>query len=287
MVMRGLVTLLEANRPTVVCDSGEHYLCYLKGKIKRDVGRIMVGDRVVVEPTDPGEARIVEVLPRANHLVRPPVSNVSGIFVVFSLESPIGSRELLDKRLAIAHLVGLRVEIIVSKVDLLRDSDELTVLEEAYREAGYPVWRLSVTNRQGVEALVHESRDGIWVLSGESGVGKSSLLRAIIPSAEASTQELSRIGRGQQTTRWVRLYAIDNYWMADSPGYTALETRVTQGREIEQAFSEFSQFPCRFSDCLHGQEPGCGVIAGVESGAIAPWRYRNYRKILEEWVKDF
>ena len=286
-MMEGLVVLLEANRPTVVVPDGTTYLCYLKGRIKRDVGRILVGDRVWIEPTDPGEARIEAVLPRENHLVRPPVANVAGLFMVFSLQSPAGSLELLDKRLVMAQLQGLRAELILSKVDLVEDQDRLEEVSSVYAQAGYPVWRIAVPPGLGLEGVMHQPRQGVWVLSGESGAGKSTLLKAMIPTAEASAGELSRIGRGQQTTRWVRLYAIDNYWLADSPGYTAMETAVDSPYAIEESFPEFDQFRCRFSDCLHREEPGCQVKAAKDSGEVAEWRYHHYLLLLSEWVKSY
>lgn len=285
--MEGLVTLLEANRPTVSLEDGRSFLCYLKGRIKRDVGRIMVGDRVVIEPTDPGEARIEAVLPRANHLVRPPVANVAGLFVVFSLESPAGSLELLDKRLVMADVAGLHAEIVLSKVDLVCNRTRLVDVAAAYRRAGYRVWEVVVPDPTGLAAFVQETREGIWVLTGESGVGKSTLLKSIIPSAVAEAGALSRIGRGQQTTRWVRLFRLQGYWLADSPGYTALETTLTDPRRVRDAFWELGAESCRFSDCLHRQEPGCAVRVAVEAGDIAEWRYQHYLKLLSDWVKSY
>lgn len=286
-MMEGLVVLLEANRPTVALADGTTYLCYLKGRIKRDVGRILVGDHVLIEPTDPGEARIEAVLPRENHLVRPPVANVEGLFVVFSLESPAGSLELLDKRLVMAQLQGLRAELILSKVDLVQNEDRLEAVAAVYAHAGYPVWRIAMPRGMGWDGLAHQPRHGVWVLSGESGAGKSTLLKAMIPTAEASAGELSRIGRGQQTTRWVRLYAIDNYWLADSPGYTALEATVDSPYDIEASFPEFERFRCRFNDCLHRDEPGCQVKGARGSGEVAEWRYCHYLSLLSEWVKSY
>ncbi len=285
--MEGLVTLLEANRPTVAATNGMVYLCYIKGRIKRDTGRIFVGDRVLLVPTDPGEARIDEILPRTNQLSRPPVANVTGLFVVFSLQHPVGNFELLDKRLVVATLLGMQAEVVLSKVDLLTDPGMLEQVEQAYQAAGFRVWRISSQTGQGLNDMVQYSRQGIWVLTGESGVGKSTLLNAMIPQQTAQTQELGRTGRGQQTTRWVRLYPLGEYWLADSPGYTALSTTVTDPRAIAAAFQEFSSLTCRFSNCLHGQEPGCSVREAVAANRIPPWRYRHYRKLLSEWVRTY
>jgi ribosome biogenesis GTPase len=286
--VEGLVTLLEANRPTVVGPNGETYLCYLKGRIKRDVGRILVGDRVRFAPTDPGEARIDEVLTRTNQLVRPPVANVAGLFVVFSLARPEGSLELLDKRLVVAQLLGMQAEIIISKVDLVEGDPALEAICDVYRHAGYRVWTVASPDGRGIDELIAPQRSGIWVLTGESGVGKSTLLKKILPLAAAvNTQELSRGGRGQQTTRWVRLYRLGNSWLADSPGYTALEAQASSPAEIRDTFGEFSEYRCRFSNCLHGQEPGCEVARAAERGDIGAWRYQHYRKLVAEWVKTY
>ncbi len=284
--MRGLVTLLEANRPTVQADDGSVYLCYLKGRIKRDVGRVMVGDWVELEPTDPGEARIVAIQPRVNTLVRPPVANVSGLFVIFTLAHPKGSLELLDKRLVAARLMGLDAELVLAKIDLA-DEPAIETVDHAYQAAGYRVWRVSSVEQVGLNPLISQERRGVWVLTGESGAGKSTLLNVIIPRAPAPTQSLSRIGRGQQTTRWVRLYPFRGYWLADSPGYTALQAAAPSPQAIERAFDEFRAFTCRFKDCLHGQEPGCGVVEAVSEARVAHWRYHHYRKLLIDWVKTY
>ncbi len=287
VLMEGLVTLLEANRPSVVGLDGNTYLCYLKGRIKRDVGRILVGDWVQFEPTDSGEARIDAVLARQNQLLRPPVANVTGLFVMFSVAHPAGSLEMLDKRLVVAYLLGMQAEIIISKVDLLDNRNSVQELMRAYGQAGYRVWTVAGPSREGLAELLAPSRTGIWVLTGESGVGKSTLLKAILPEEALETQELSRGGRGQQTTRWVRLYRLGDAWLADSPGYTALEAVASRAEEIRDAFEEFAAYRCRFQDCFHGQEPGCEVGGAVQRGEIAAWRYQHYRKLAAEWVKAY
>lgn len=283
--MEGLVTLLEANRPTVQSAAGQTYLCYLRGRIRRDAGRIMVGDRVEFAPTDPGQAMITRVLPRKNVLVRPPIANVGGLFAVFSLSQPKGSRELLDKRLVLAGLSGVAAEVVISKVDLLDSLAEAERLGDVYRRAGYPVWLVSAHNGEGIAAWTAAPRVGVWVLTGESGVGKSSLLQRLLPDQEIATGELGRGGRGQQTTRWVRLFRVADFWLADAPGYTALTATVDRVEDLLAGFPEWREATCRFPDCRHLQEPDCGVKEGVATGRFDPVRYRHYVLLTETWVK--
>lgn len=285
--LAGLVTLLEANRPTVTTDDGREYLCYMRGRLKREVGRILVGDRVLVLPSGEGEATVLDVLARQNQLWRPPVANVAGMFAVFSLSAPAGNLELLDKRLVMAHLIGCEAEVVITKADLPVDKNRVETVVQGYQAAGYRVWRVSAATGQGIAEWITRERRGIWVLTGESGVGKSSLLARVLPAASVVTGDLGRGGRGQQTTRWVRLYPVEKFWLADTPGYTALNTRVDDARTILEAFGEWREIACRFSDCLHRGEPGCKVVELVESGRLAPWRYRHYRLLLDEWVAKY
>ncbi|PSR29942.1 MAG: ribosome small subunit-dependent GTPase A [Sulfobacillus thermosulfidooxidans] len=285
--MQGLVVLLEANRPTVETDDGKRYLCYLRGKIKRDAGRILVGDRVEIMPTDPGEAIITKVLPRSHSLFRPPVANVSGLFVIFSFTEPRGSLELLDKRLVMAHILNVEAEIVVTKTDLVDDREKLTRFITLYKNIGYRVWATSVTTGEGIPEFLEAPRTGIWVMVGESGAGKSSLAKALLPHEELDIQGLSRIGRGQQTTRWVRLLKTRQFWLADTPGYTALEMSVKDPQLIRQAFWEWDNASCRFPGCFHIDEPGCDVLPKVMQGIYDPVRYEHYRLILNQWVKRY
>lgn len=280
----GLVVGLEANRPTVLSDRGERFLCYLRGKIQREHGRIMVGDQVAFAPTDPGEAIITDVLPRTNVLLRPPLANVTGVFAAFTLRSPVGSRELLDKRLVLAELTGLDAEVVINKVDR-EDRARVEALAAVYRAAGYPVFGVSALTGEGLQPLLDRPRDGIWVMSGESGTGKSSLIQAMVPEAEAVSGELSRIGRGRETTRRVALWPVRGFWLADAPGYTQLGLKIREPERIVAAFPEFAGFSCRYGDCRHVEEPGCGVLAALSDGRIDPVRYQSFRVILKTWVE--
>ncbi|MCY0908511.1 MAG: ribosome small subunit-dependent GTPase A [Sulfobacillus thermosulfidooxidans] len=285
--MQGLVVLLEANRPTVETEDGARYLCYLRGKIKRDHGRILVGDWVEIERTDPHEAIVTKVWPRRNQLVRPPIANVAGLFVVFSASQPKGSLELLDKRLVLAHMMGVAAEIVVTKTDLNDAEGRQHHVITLYQNIGYRVWPVSAVTGQGINALVSAKREGVWVLVGESGAGKSSLAKALLPHERIEVQELSRIGRGQQTTRWVRLLRTGTFWLADTPGYTALETTVKDAARIRDAFWEWDGARCRFASCYHLDEPGCAVLDGLQSGRFDLGRYAHYKVMLEQWVKPY
>lgn len=279
----GLVVALEANRPTVLSDRGERLLCYLRGKIQRDQGRIMVGDRVVFCPTDPGEAIITAVQPRQNLLLRPPVANVSGVFATFTLSAPAGDRGLLDKRLVLAELTGLAAEVVINKIDR-EPRERVEAVARVYRDAGYPVFLVSAVTGEGLAEFLSRPRQGIWVFSGESGTGKSSLIRAMVPEAETVSGVLSRIGRGRETTRRVELWPVRGFWLADAPGYTQLGLRVRDPARIVAAFPEFARYTCRYDDCRHVSEPDCGVLEAVARGRIDAQRYQSYRGILKTWV---
>ena len=257
----------------------------MRGRVKRDIGRIMVGDQVAFEPTDNGEAIITQILPRGLELKRPPVANVTGLFACFTLNDPSGNLELLDKRLIMAEIATIKIEIILTKVDLVKDRQRVDRFVALYRSIGYPVWPLSVFAGIGIQEWLKTPRSGIWVLTGESGVGKSSLISTVIPEARIATGELSRIGRGQQVTRWVRLLPIQKFWLADTPGYTSLELTGVDPHQIAAAFLEWSEVQCRFPNCLHGNEPGCHVREGVELGSFSLTRYRHYRLMLEQWTR--
>ncbi|MCY0880562.1 MAG: ribosome small subunit-dependent GTPase A, partial [Firmicutes bacterium] len=246
----------------------------------------LVGDIVEISPTDNGEAVVTAVHSRRNQLVRPPIANIDGIFVVMSLKEPRGSRELLDKRLLLAGLQNLQAEIIFSKVDILSDTAELQALTALYQQIGYRVWTLSTQTRNGLDAFESAPRSGVWVLTGESGSGKSSLVHALVPQLHAaSAGALSRMGRGKQTTRWVRLVPVASFWLADTPGFTSLSARVPDVSRLKELFYEWHDAQCRYADCTHQKEPGCAVKKGVEEGRYDAVRYQQYLRLIDEWVR--
>lgn len=285
---RGLVVGLQANRPTVELADGTRWLCHLRGKGRQQHGRILVGDQVLVRETDPGQARLDEVFPRGVTLVRPPVTNVGGVIVVVSLANPRGSFELLDRRLVIAEALGIGIVIAVSKVDRLEEADRRVLEPWA---ALYPVVWTSAKTGQGVETLLGWmekpglAKMPIWVLTGESGAGKSSLANVLAPEAREAVQGLSQIDRGRQTTRTVSLYKAGGTWLADTPGFQRLDMPVLRASELLRSFPEWREISCRFQDCTHREEPDCRVKAAVNRGEISPMRYQHYRLFFSECVR--
>jgi ribosome biogenesis GTPase len=275
----GLVTRLQANRPTVRLDDGAEWLCHLRGRIRHTYGRILVGDRVLVSPTDPGQGRIEDVLARGVTLPRPPVTNVTGVVVAFSVRHPAGSEDLLDRRLVLARLYGLDVLIVATKADLVPTRDRARLDTWA---RWYPVIWTSVRSGEGLDALVNGLRSGIWVLTGESGAGKSSLVQALVPDAEVLVDDLSRIERGRQTTRTVTLYPVGRAWLADTPGFTQLDLPTVGVDAVRDAFPEWQGASCRFPDCRHRGEAGCAVPDLLRRGDVAAVRYRHYVALADE-----
>lgn len=274
----GLVVGLEADRPTVRLDDGSEWRCRLRGRLRREAGQVLVGDRVEVTPIGAGEGWVEAVLPRTVVLERPPLANVHGLLVGFSLRDPAGSLWLLDRRLVLAELLGLKAVVAVTKADLVEAEDRRRLDPWA---SLYPVVWTSARTGEGLAALRERLGTGIWVLTGESGAGKSSLINALVPGARARVQDLSRIGRGRQTTRAVRLYPVGEAWLADTPGFTRLDLPRVPPRRLMEAFGELRGLSCRFADCLHLGEPGCALPEAL-GGAVAPMRYEHYRTLVAE-----
>ncbi|MBX5465708.1 MAG: ribosome small subunit-dependent GTPase A [Clostridia bacterium] len=262
-----------------------------RGRLRREgEGAPLAGDMVEVLPAPDGTARIERILPRRNRLDRPPVANVDRLLVVASWREPEIVPELVDRALLEAERRGIPAALVLNKVD--RIAGQPGLLEEArrflepYRKAGYPVLLTAALDGTGLEELRALLAGGLTVLAGASGVGKSSLLNALLPGARLRTGTLSRAERGMHTTRHVELLPLpDGGWVADTPGFVRLEPAgLEDPREVRDAFPELARAggSCRFRDCLHQDEPGCAVREAVARGEIDAGRYARYRALLEE-----
>lgn len=268
--------------------------CRARGIFKKKGISPLVGDRVLYERTENGEGTVDEILPRSTELIRPPVANVNLAVLVFSSIEPDLNLQLLDKFLVHTEEAGLDTLICLTKLDLLPEGQEAEVTDEMnlvqakqlYESIGYPVIVTSSKSGEGLDAVQAALANRISVFSGQSGVGKSSLLNAVVPGLRLETNAISmKLGRGKHTTRHVELFPlIGGGYVADTPGFSQLDFLQLEPGQLSGCFAEMRGYSagCKFRGCLHQQEPGCLVLEAVKQGKIAPSRYRHYLAFLNE-----
>lgn len=228
----------------------------------------------------------MNVLPRHNCLVRPPICNVDQALIVSSCKEPDFSSILLDKFLLVIEHLGIESIIIISKMDLDEDKSVKQYVKD-YRQAGYRVYEISSKDNHGLEELKTVFKDKVSVITGQSGVGKSSFLNALDINLKLETNEISKsLGRGKHTTRHVELLKMYGGYLGDTPGFSSLELEMTP-EELAVAYHDFAQFSheCKFRGCLHDSEPNCGVKKAVEDGKISKERYEHYLMNLQDVKK--
>lgn len=263
------------------------YTCRARGSFRRQGLTPMAGDRVEISVRSDGEGTVEAVCPRRNCLVRPPVANVDLLVMVASVREPETNTLVLDKMLAIAEKQGICPIVVVSKTDLADPSE----LESVYRLAGIECFCVSVKKPETLEPLRRRLSGYVSVFSGNSGVGKSSILNALDPSLVLEIGDISRkLGRGRHTTRTASLYRLADGYLVDTPGFSSLDLLQVESvrkEELADCFREFGVYfgKCRFAGCAHYKEPGCAVRQAVEQGKIAPSRYESYVAMYEA-VKD-
>ncbi len=315
----GLV-VYKSSRNVRVRTDDTLWLCSIRGKFRGKSRQlpVVVGDRVLFQPTAESEGVLEEILPRRNELRRARVlggrespawksgghrgstseeriiaSNVDQVLVVLAARVPPPRWGLVDRVLVSGHFEQLEAAICLNKWDQVADdADESRRLEEAqsvYRGLGYPVFQTSMLEGQGAEALKLWVRDKLTVLSGHSGVGKSTLLNWFCPTENVPTGEVSEAtGRGRHVTTAMSLYDVpDGGYLVDTPGYREYGLFNLDRHQLGRYYDEFQPFiaRCRFKDCLHVREPKCGVLEALETGEISRLRYRNYRQILDTLSK--
>jgi len=270
-----------ADHATVAADDGTMLPCRFRGRLRQSGDQVLAGDRVTVRVEEPWSV-IERIWPRHNQLVRPPVANVTGLGVVYSPVAPVGSLVMLDRRLVTAELLGLAALIVVTKQDLWPDRSTVWHTLAAWRRL-YPTVAVSLVAETGLAELAAQVANGVWVLTGESGVGKTSLLMRLIPDVRRTVGPLStRTGRGRQTTRAVSLSRFGEGWLADTPGFTQLELPPHDARALRDAFPEWRGVRCRYADCLHRGDAGCVVPDMIAAGDVDRRRYAHYRLFLGE-----
>lgn len=272
--------------------AGEVYECKARGAFRKKKITPLAGDNVTITVREGKENTIDEIHPRKNSLVRPPVANIDTLVIISSIKEPVPSLLVIDKLTAIAVDKGIKPCVVFSKSDLAETSE----YEAVYKKAGIPVCSVCNKTGEGVEAVKAMLGSGITVFTGNTGVGKSSLLNAIDSRFSLATGEISdKLGRGRHTTREATLYHVGKGFVADTPGFSSLDIQESSEIIVKEnlpfCFPEFSEYlgKCKFSTCSHTVEKGCLVLDAVNNGVIHKKRHESYVamyndvKKLKEW----
>ena len=258
--------------------------CRARGILRKEGNSPLTGDMVEIT-VERGKGMVEKILPRKNSFVRPAVANVDALVVFAANVNPITEPFLIDRVAAIAGDQEVPVYLCVNKCDL----DPAVDLVRIYEHAGFPVICTSAETGEGVEQLRQLLTDKLTAFTGNSGVGKSSILNRLCPELELPTGDVSeKLGRGRHTTRHVELYSLgEDTYVADTPGFSSFDTDqmdVILKENLQYAFPDFGKYigSCQFHDCSHRKEPGCAVRTAVESGDIEKSRYDSYLRLYEK-----
>lgn len=258
--------------------------CRGRGSLRRTGDSPLTGDMVEIS-TEKGKGMVEKVLPRKNRFIRPAVANVDALVVFAANVNPVTEPFLIDRVAAIAGDQDVPVYICVNKCDL----DPAVDLVRIYQNAGFPVIRASAETGEGVDQLRELITGKLVAFTGNTGVGKSSMLNALCPELGLATGEVSqKLGRGRHTTRHVELFYLgDDTFVADTPGFSSFDTEqmdVLLKENLQYTFPDFGPYlgQCQFHDCSHRKEPACCVRQAVEAGQIEKTRYDSYLRLYEK-----
>jgi ribosome biogenesis GTPase len=306
--MHGLVIKNTGSWYTVLTDDGQLIDCKIKGNFRlkgiRSTNPVAVGDRVQIVPNNEGTAFITEIEDRRNYIIRKSINlskqshiiaaNVDQAILVVTVANPQTSTTFIDRFLASAEAYRVPVILVFNKTDLL--DDDMRRYQEAmvnlYQTVGYECHQISAENGDGVDDLRPLLKDKITLLSGNSGVGKSTLINRLVPDANLRTSEISDAhNTGQHTTTFSEMIPLSPItqhltpgFLIDTPGIKGFGTFDMEPEELTSYFKEIFHFSqdCRFSNCTHTHEPGCAVLKALEDHYIAESRYQSYLSMLED-----
>ena len=256
------------------------YECKARGVFRNKGIAPCVGDRAVFE-----DGVITEILPRKNHLIRPPLSNLDQLIFVVSVAEPSPNMLLLDKFIAVAEYQNIEPVIVITKTDI----EDCSRIVSIYEKTGISIYTIDYNSDNPAEKIRVLLKDKISAFTGNSGVGKSTLLNEVCGDFNIPTGEISKkLGRGKHTTRHAELYKLPwGGYIADTPGFSTFETNkynIIRKEDLADCFREFRQYKgdCRFRDCSHTTEKGCRIIEAVENGEIPQSRHESYCSMYDE-----
>ena len=256
------------------------YECKARGVFRNKGIAPCVGDRAVFE-----DGVITEILPRKNHLIRPPLSNLDQLIFVVSVAEPSPNMLLLDKFIAVAEYQNIEPVIVITKTDI----EDCSRIVSIYEKTGISIYTIDYNSDNPAEKIRVLLKDKISAFTGNSGVGKSTLLNEVCGDFNIPTGEISKkLGRGKHTTRHAELYKLPwGGYIADTPGFSTFETNkynIIRKEDLADCFREFRQYEgdCRFRDCSHTTEKGCRIIEAVENGEIPQSRHESYCSMYDE-----
>ena len=300
--MTGLVIKNTGSWYLVKTDDGTTVECKVKGNFRlkgiRSTNPVAVGDRVQIVRNAEGTAFIHEIEERKNYIIRRAsnlskqshilASNLDQCMLLITVNYPETSTTFIDRFLATAEAYRVPVMLVFNKVDRY-DADELHYLESLihlYTTIGYPCYRISALKEEGIDILRSELKGKVTLLSGNSGTGKSTLINALLPQADARTGEISQVhNKGMHTTTFSEMFPLpDGGYLIDTPGIKGFGTFDMEVEEIGHYFPEIfaTSAHCKYSNCTHRQEPGCAVRQAVEEHYISASRYTSYLSMLDD-----
>ena len=273
---------------------GSLIVCRARGRFRHKKLVPLVGDRVKITRLEDGSGMVDEILPRRNEFLRPAVANIDQLVIIVSQATPATDPFLIDRMTSLAESKDCESVICINKCDL----DQADRLYDIYSSVGFPTVRVSAETGEGIEKLAELINGKVSAFTGNSGVGKSSILNALEPDFSLAVGQISeKLGRGRHTTRHVELYRLPNgAVVADTPGFSSFDTDQTEVRQKEDLAATFREFrpyldQCRFVGCAHVKEKGCAVREAVKQGKIPPSRHASYVRLYEqakthkEWEK--
>ncbi|MBR6333487.1 MAG: ribosome small subunit-dependent GTPase A [Bacteroidales bacterium] len=299
--MEGLVVKSTGSWYEVRCEDGQVVTCRIRGKFRTQgikyTNPVVVGDQVTFEMENDGAGTITQIATRRNYIERKATnlskvshliaSNIDMVFLVVTLKEPRTSQGFIDRFLVAAESFRIPACLVFNKMDLYDEDERADVeaLADLYRQIGYETLFTSVVTGQGIEALRKMLEGRVSLFSGHSGTGKSALVNAVEPSLQLRVGEISQQHhKGKHTTTFAEMFPFAGGYLMDTPGIKEFGL-IRYGREeVRDYFPEIRalQHQCRFSNCLHLQEPGCAVLQAVEEGTISASRYLNYVSIVED-----